>query len=402
MKLRAALLVMIVLVLVGGMGFLAARVITQRRPEPSATAAVGGRPSREIVREGVGPLGAGALAASLASAAPSPQGGEGLASAANRAGIAALEAGELERAIELFEECLEREPDERAFRFNLAQALARLALRERAERPPPCEECTEALGRALELTPERDDLRELHQRWLREDGAHADLWRDSSLHFDLSYDGSKSDLLHGAHRLLAELERAYVDFGELFVALPVEEGRPRIQVVLYDREQFGSVTGLDDWAGGAFDGTVRIPVEDLAAEEARLRSVLRHELAHAFVREVGGPRVPGWLNEGVAQWLEGDTARAVARARARLSGAALFPLDQLGGTLAAWKDREAIALAYAQSLAFCAHLADAYGERIVVHLVKDCAEGSTPEETFRRLLGFDLAAALTDLGESLR
>lgn len=319
----------------------------------------------------------------------------------NREAIAALEAGLLDEAIAGFEACLEALPDEPVLRANLAEALVRKAVRDQ-EALRPCEHCVELLTRAIELAPEREDLALLRARWEREAAAEADFWRERSLHFELAYDGSRDEILWGSHRLLELLEQGYDDYGLFFGHYPVEAGRPRIAVSLYRRESFDQLTGLGDWAGGAFDGTVRVPVGDFELEEERLRRVLRHELVHAFVREVGGTRVPGWLNEGLAQWLEDQRAEQLEAARAALTGRELFPLERLEGSLASWDDADQIALAYAQSLLFVDHLARTFGEALLVELVRGCAQGEPPAATFERAIHVPLATALGDLASELR
>lgn len=318
----------------------------------------------------------------------------------NRRAIRALEVRDFTTAVALFEQCVRGVPDEATFARNLAEALARRAVEGR-KRERPCVQCLADLERALELAPERGDLAALLARWREEAAIEADFWRDQSLHFDLSFDGSRDDVLDGSHRLLQELEDAYGEFVNLFGHAPVERGRPRIQVVLYRREGFDRVTGLGDWAGGAFDGTVRIPVEDLARQERGLRSVLRHELVHAFVLEVGGGGVPGWLNEGLAQWLELDRAAGLARARSTLGEGKAFTLEELGGSLASWQDAGDIERAYAQSLLFVDHLAQHYGERVVFALVSGCLEDVAPATTFRRLTSVPLETALGDMLDAL-
>ena len=319
----------------------------------------------------------------------------------NGRAIEHLEAGELDEAIALFESCLEGLPDEPVFRRNLAEALVRKAVEEHEARRP-CEACPELIERALELDPSRGDLVRLADRWRMEAEAERDFWRESSQHFDLAYDGGRDEILWGSHRILAELESAYTDLGLLFGRYPVEEGRPRISVVLYRREGFDALTGLGDWAGGAFDGTVRVPVGDFELEEERLRGILRHELVHAFVRAVGGTGVPGWLNEGLAQWLELDRGEALGVARSELAGVEPFPLSELEGSLASWKDERAISYAYAQSLLFCDHLARQYGERLVFQMVEGCAEGASPARTFREATRVELDVAAGDLAAELR
>ena len=321
-------------------------------------------------------------------------------SAKNRAAIGALEAGELERAVALLEECVAGLPDEAVFRRNLAEALARLAIDKR-EREHRCADCIALLERAHQLVPEREDIAALLERWRAEAQLEEGFWRDRSSHFELSFDGDRDAILTGAHRLLDVLEEAYTDLSELFVHYPAEAGRAPIEVVLYEREGFSLLTGLGDWAAGAFDGRIRIPVGDLGAEEGRLREVLRHELVHAFVREVGGTSVPGWLNEGVAQWLEGGDRRVVEYSRRQLVGKELFSLDKLEGSLASWQDTDAIALAYHQSLAFCDYLHAQYGERVLIDMIK-AGDEQGPAALFEQWTGVQLTGALADFGATLR
>lgn len=315
----------------------------------------------------------------------------------NRAAIAQLEAGDWTAAIEGFEACHAALPDQPVFRSNLAEALVRSAVAGR-ERDARCAPCVEGLKRAVELAPERPELARLLERWTREAEAEAGFWRESSLHFELSYDGERVDLLWGSTRLLDALEAAYTDLGELFAFYPVERGRPKFRVVLYAREGFSLLTGLGDWAGGAFDGSaIRIPIADLAAEEWRLERAFRHELCHAFVREIGGTRVPGWLNEGLCQFVEHrDAARrdaAASQAQAALKGEEPIPLSQLAGSLSGWKDEAAITRAYRQSLAFTAYLWSQHGQNAVLAMIVGCAQGRSCEESFQAEARLDLASA---------
>src|SRR5689334_20483464 len=77
----------------------------------------------------------------------------------NSSGIEALEKGEYERAIELFEACLAARPEEKVFSDNLAEALARGANHqfdsaEDAERA----QSLVAMRRAHALAPAREDI----------------------------------------------------------------------------------------------------------------------------------------------------------------------------------------------------------------------------------------------------
>ena len=221
------------------------------------------------------------------------------------------------------------------------------------------------------------------------------------------YDGSREGLSAGVDRLKVLLEETYQEFGERFGRRPVEAGEGRIEVILYDAAGFDKVTGLGDWAGGVFDGRIRVPVEDLRTELrfARVKSVLRHETAHAFTHSIGGAKVPAWLNEGVAQWLEEPARRAsdVGVARARLATVALFPLERLNGNLVGWEDRAEVARAYDQALAFVDHLVVQYGPDLVFSMIGACREGGVEGAAahFKGRTLVDLEAVLGDLADSL-
>jgi tetratricopeptide (TPR) repeat protein len=179
--------------------------------------------------------------------------------ALNREAIASLEAGEIDHAIELFEQCVAGEPAQPTYRHNLAEALVRRALVDH-EVQRPCPLCIERLARAVELAPERDALRELLARWRLEADTEKEFWTEGSQHFDLAYEGWRSEIIASSQSILDELERAYLDLAERFGVHPGELGAPRISVVLYRPAEFHSLTGLGHWAGAAFDGRIRVPI----------------------------------------------------------------------------------------------------------------------------------------------
>ncbi len=308
-----------------------------------------------------------------------------------------LAQGELALAVEAFERCVAGDPTHDVFARNLVEALVRLARSEHEQ--GELASATLHLERAIELGGEREDLETLRailDRWRREAEVERDHWVQDSELFELSYDTQRADILRRWHEVLAHLEHTYETLRVWFGVDPVRErGRAKLRVVLYDREQFDRLTGLGDWAGGVFDGIVRVSVEDLSADGARWRGVLMHELVHAFVQECGGPSVPGWLNEGLAQLFEGPPSRVEA-ARARLEGETLFSLAELQGSLLAWRDTESIARAYAQSLAFVAYLQANYGDEVFRRMLRAAAEGTDPGEAFTGWTRLTLEQAFSD------
>jgi hypothetical protein len=319
-----------------------------------------------------------------------------------------LSRDDYEGAAAKFRECFEARPEEPVFRRNLGITLAQLAdaLADSAEAADRIR-ALEIAAEAVELLEgdERQAVQLRLERWIAAANTEADFFTYGNDRFELAYDGERDSLRSSEDRILQILDAADQEFREAFETDPLATKGKRLRVVFYRREQFDKVTGLGHWAGGVFDGTVRVPVENLPRQlnSGALERVLRHELLHAFVSNVGGTRVPAWLNEGLAQWVEQPNRRAmaVAEARQRLERQELFPLVDLRRGLSTWKDADAIARAYAQSLALADWIVVHYGESVLFAMVQACGEKSTPDKAFAERVGFELALVVQDLAESL-
>lgn len=305
-----------------------------------------------------------------------------------------LAGGDLALAVEKLERCLAAEPQNAIYGGNLTEALVRLA---RAEHDRgQLASALEHLERAVELGAGREDadvLRRILERWRSELELARDDWTEGSSRFELTYDTRREDILHHSHEILELLERAYDDLVVWFGQDPLSAG-PLTRVVLYEPEDFDRLTGLGDWAAGVFDGVVRVSVRDLAGSQD-WRAVLRHELAHAFVQGLAGRNVPGWLNEGLAQSLEGRPEEG-ARLLELLRGQELFSLDQLAGSLTSWTDSAAIGRAYAQSLLFVEYLRASYGDEALRRMLAGIPAGETPALAFEAFASVPLAVAFQD------
>ncbi len=371
--------------------------------EPAET-----RPATEL------PLGSEAQAAASAALAARDDAPRGPSAVdRNEQAIEALNAEEFDRAIELLTSAVEDAPSDDTIRENLGVAYLKRA---RSFGEGDLELALADYESALEHLRREDfraqakSLMERAQRIAKEE---AEFTVEETLHFRFKFDASRTEIRAGVDQLQALLEGTYQEYGELFGRRPVEAGEDKIAVVLYKSEGFSNVTGLGDWAGGAFDGVIRVPADDLrdAHRVARLQDVLRHEVAHAFVQSIGGKDVPSWLNEGIAQWLENPERRpgGLAVARARLAnardngGKALFQLAEIEGSLVSWKNTEEITRAYDQALAFIDYLAEQYGAHLLFDMVAECkASGvSGAGVAFQRAILVDLNLVVGDFDQSL-
>lgn len=154
-----------------------------------------------------------------------------------------------------------------------------------------------------------------------------------------------------AARVSDMLEAIYWQVGGALGAYPNDV----LTVVLYSKEQFRDVTQSPAWAGGAFDGRIRVPVAG-RVDEKDLRRVLTHEFTHAVVHSLAPRGVPQWLNEGLAMLME-RSGTAVPSPSGEVAGP---PLAQLEGSFGKLAPDEARA-AYATSAAAAQALLDAAG-----------------------------------------
>jgi hypothetical protein len=121
------------------------------------------------------------------------------------------------------------------------------------------------------------------------------------------------------------LNAAFWRIGEKLGAYPSES----VVVMLYTEKQFRDITQAPDWAGGVYDGRIRIPAAGATASLPSFERVLTHELAHAMIHNAAPRGVPAWLHEGLAQYFEGEDPQA-ARDRLKAVGRdRIIPLRSL-------------------------------------------------------------------------
>lgn len=127
----------------------------------------------------------------------------------------------------------------------------------------------------------------------------SELGIERSMHFRVEFEGrpSKADVMEA----LAVLEVAYDSLCTLFDFRPEN----KLSLVLYRSPEYQGVGPRPDWVAAIFDGKLRVPVEMMHYREI-YRPVLFHELTHSFVRAMTRAKIPLWVNEGIAQVVDGS------------------------------------------------------------------------------------------------
>jgi tetratricopeptide (TPR) repeat protein len=233
----------------------------------------------------------------------------------------------------------------------------------------------------LEPEPATGDRLERAQRELElEDRQN----HQESNHFSLRYEGTKTPLAL-EQSLLSTLEEQFDQLAQALNFRPSEN----IVVILYTQREFFDITEAPAWAGGFNDGKLRIPIQGVNTMTPALQRVLKHELAHSFVRFMVRDRCPTWLNEGLAQALEPRSSSPYALMLAHLFAegkeipfvALERPFNNLSPLQAEF--------AYAESLALVQYLTARYGMDDVLRVLHRIGDGEASEAALRSVTHSD-------------
>jgi tetratricopeptide (TPR) repeat protein len=238
--------------------------------------------------------------------------------------------------------------------------------------------------RAMELKPD-EETRKALEKAERDAKEEAEYHEGETLHFRLKYNGGAAPEL--AREVLTTLE---TQFDEISATLNYTPPEP-IGVILYTNQTFMDITRAPSWSGALNDGRIRVPVEGLTTMTGELARVLKHELTHSFVGQKTGGRCPVWLQEGIAQYMEGKRSRSNASA---LSAAYEQHMEiSLNSYETSWLNlpRDAAGNAYAWSLAVVEMIVTVNGVDDLERVLEHIAGGSSAEDATHAVLHEDYA-----------
>jgi tetratricopeptide (TPR) repeat protein len=233
--------------------------------------------------------------------------------------------------------------------------------------------------RAYSLRPD-PDVKQALEKAERDKETESNYRAGETRHFTLRYHGEAAPEL--ARDVLRALEG---DFAEIENALGYTPREP-IGVILYTAEVFTDITRAPSWVGAVNDGRIRVPVQGLTGVTPRLARVLKHELAHSFIRLKSRGNAPVWLHEGIAQWLEGErSGAAAAMLVAAYEKNAHLSLADLESSFLGKSDTVA-EFAYAWSLAVVEYIAQSGGLSDIDRILERIGAGSSTESALRSTL----------------
>jgi hypothetical protein len=219
---------------------------------------------------------------------------------------------------------------------------------------------------------------------------------NESAHFQLRYNGAAEPGL--ARDVLHTLEGHYQQIESALNYTPPEP----IGIVLYTEQGFADITRAPEWVGALNDGRIRVPVQGLTGVTPELSRVLRHELTHSFIQQKTHGRAPTWLQEGVAQWMEGkrsdESAAVLVQVYEQGHAAALSKLE--GSWLGLSED--VVRYSYAWALANVEFIVQADGMGDIEKILDRIAAGRSSEEALREVLHSDYGDLMQGAVEYLK
>ena len=224
-----------------------------------------------------------------------------------------------------------------------------------------------------------NDFQARLDEWKHEQQLQDGFGKASGAHFRVLFEGRNDDAL--ARRTVDILEAAYRNVGDTLRTYPPQT----ISVLLYTEQQFHDITRAPAWSGGSYDGQIRIPTKGALKNPGELERILVHEYVHALVAQLGGRRVPQWVNEGLATALEPG---GLDRSRNVLSRVTSRPsLVDLHGGFGGFTG-DTVGIAYATSAVAVNRMMYLRGGASgVVILLQDLGQGVEFETAFHRRMG---------------
>ena len=249
--------------------------------------------------------------------------------------------------------------------------------------------------RAQRIRPDAEVAQAL-KKAKRDQQTEASYRQSESAHFVLRYDGGAAPAL--AREVLRVLEEHFRAIESDLNFAPPEP----IGVILYTHQAFFDVTRAPAWSGAINDGRIRVPVQGLSRVDDELSRILRHELTHSFIQQKTRGHCPVWLQEGVAQWMEGRRSGENAGVLvAAYESHRAVPLAALEGS---WMrmPAEVATYGYARSLGVVEYLVSRYGRGDLEQLLDRIATDGSAEAAARSALHMDYSELEQETAKFLR
>ena len=224
-----------------------------------------------------------------------------------------------------------------------------------------------SLEAARRIDPNTHGIDEIMEKVKRESAVETKFRKTGNAFFEVRYQNDVDDKTAAGLRYAMETARDIVGKDWAY--------RPRHKVVLlvYSSKQFSTLRLGPHWAGGLYDGKIRLPLDG----EKNLKyaiATLFHEYTHAVIHDLGKGHCPRWLNEGLAEiqgWrVEKTSVKLLNFAN---KNDKLLPLDDLDRAFSA-SNTATVSLGYQQSHSVAQYLVEHYKYRRVRALMTELGQ----------------------------
>lgn len=257
-------------------------------------------------------------------------------------------------------------------------AVARAHLGEMAFADNELAAAIDLYEKALLLEPDNQRLQQRLAQLQKNAGVENDFHQDRGQHFVALFEGTPQREL--AVTSLQQLEQAYDAVGRELDLYPKQP----ITVVIYTGDQFSRATNSPDWAGGIYDGKIRLRGGDLGSASSALTDLLYHEYVHALLAQNLAVPLPGWFHEGLAQYLEPGGRPVVDPAVDSPT------LSQMSPPLTSIANRQQVQLAYRASLSLVRRMVEMRGQGSLPLLLEQIGDSGDFASAFEEIYGRDL------------
>ncbi len=183
------------------------------------------------------------------------------------------------------------------------------------------------------------------------------------------------------------LDESYAKYAKLFDYEP----KKKVTLKFLSPEEFKRYTGAPAWTSAMyFNDEITIPLNpNKGINLSDLGRALKHEYAHAVIAEVSDGKCPAWLDEGLAQHLEGKINPLLGPAlRKWISTNDAMPLEWLINGFTLLND-DIVPAAYAESLFATKKILAKNGYKSITNYFASLRGNETPENSFKT--SFDIS-----------
>lgn len=216
---------------------------------------------------------------------------------------------------------------------------------------------------ALKIKEKDKELKSLLDKLNREISVIEDGYKDVRIpKFKLQF--SREDHQDTRDLVLDILKKAYREIGQELNYYPDKD----ITVILYNEKTFCDVTRSPSWAGGLYDGKIRLPIKGVEGHEDEVEQILFHEYTHALVNALAS-RCPLWLNEGLAEYFSEREVEKIGQ---------VLPLEMLEQRFPS--DEFVVSVAYLESYSVVSDMVDKFG----LYRIKELLEAQKKHQDIRK------------------